>query len=72
VIFVNHPLLQIYHLWNFSAIQKLPQNFALDTASASDVQQVQPVRKQAMFKNMADARSCAGEDAGAVQSKILR
>jgi hypothetical protein len=35
----------------------LSQNLALDTASTSDLGQAQPVRKQVMFKNMADARS---------------
>ena len=48
------------------------QNLDLDIASASDLQQAQPLRKQAMFKNMADGRSCEDEDAGAVQSQILR
>jgi len=48
------------------------QNLILDTASASDLQQAQPVRKQAMFKKMADARSCEDVDAGAVQRQILR
>jgi hypothetical protein len=50
----------------------LSQNFALDSASASDLQQALPLRKQAMFKNMADGRSCEDVDAGVVQSKILR
>jgi len=47
----------------------LSQNLTLDKASASDLQQAQPVRKQAMFKNMADGRSCEDVDAGAVQIK---
>jgi hypothetical protein len=54
------------------SIPKLSQNLALDTTSASDLQQAQPVRKQAMFKNMADGRSYEDEDAGCVQSQILR
>jgi len=44
----------------------------LDPASASDLQQAQPLRKQAMFLNMADGRSCEDENAGAVQNQILR
>jgi competence CoiA-like predicted nuclease len=42
----------------FECIPRLSKNLALDTASASDLQQAQPLRKQAMFKNMADGRSC--------------
>jgi tRNA A37 threonylcarbamoyladenosine modification protein TsaB len=53
-------------------IPQRSQNLTLDTASASDLLQAEPVRKQAMFKNMADARSCKGENVGAVQNQLLR
>ena len=64
----------------------MSQNLNLGIASASDLQQAQPLRKQAMFLNMADGRSCEDdglrkhkkcpgdifcEEQGAVQSKIL-
>jgi diaminopimelate epimerase len=52
-------------------IPTLAQNLVSDKVSASDLQQAQTLRKQAMFLNMADARSCEGVDAGAVQSQIL-
>lgn len=52
-------------------IPNVMQNLTFDKASAPDLQQAKPARKQAMFKNMADGRGCKGGDAGEVQSQIL-
>ncbi len=55
----------------FECIPRLSKNLALDTASASNLEQAQPLRKQAMFKNMADGRSCKDEDVGAAHNQIF-
>jgi len=43
-----------------------------DKASAPDLQQAQPTRKQAMCLHMVDGRGCKGGDAGAVKNQILK
>ena len=43
-----------------------------DKASAPDLQQAQPTRKQAMCKHMVDGRGCKGGDASAVKNQILK
>jgi len=43
-----------------------------DKASAPDLQQAQPTRKQAMCKHMVDGRGYKGGDASAVKNQILK
>jgi len=53
-------------------IPKEFQNLVFDKASAPDLQQAQPTRKQAMCKHMVDGRGCKGGDASAVKNQILK
>jgi len=53
-------------------IPKEFQNLVFDKASAPDLQQAQPPRKQAMCKHMVDGRGCKGGDASAVKNQILK
>ncbi|HEX4840409.1 MAG TPA: hypothetical protein VFU89_08215, partial [Rhabdochlamydiaceae bacterium] len=53
-------------------IHKGFQNLVFDKASAPDLQQAQPTRKQAMCKHMVDGRRCKGGDASAVKNQILK
>jgi len=43
-----------------------------DKASAPDLQQAQPTRKQAMCLHMVDGRGCKGGDASAVKNQVLK
>ena len=43
-----------------------------DKASAPDLQQAQPTRKQAMCLHMVDGRGCKGGDASFVKNQILK
>ncbi|HEX4839948.1 MAG TPA: S9 family peptidase [Rhabdochlamydiaceae bacterium] len=58
--------------WNETIIPKEFQNLVFDKASAPDLQQAQPTRKQAMCKHMVDGRGCKGGDASAVKNQILK
>ena len=53
-------------------IPKEFQNLVFDKASAPDLQQAQPTRKQAMCKHMVDGRGYKGGDASAVKNQILK
>ncbi|HEX4839217.1 MAG TPA: hypothetical protein VFU89_02105 [Rhabdochlamydiaceae bacterium] len=50
----------------FYPIPKEFQNLGFDKASAPDLQEAQPTRKQAMCKHMVDGRGCKGGDASAL------
>ena len=47
------------------------ENFIFDKASASGLQQAEPMSKQPMCKHMGDADSCKNGDAGAVKSEVF-
>ena len=58
----------------YNCAQGIPssvENFIFDKASASGLQQAEPMSKQPMCKHMGDADSCKDGDAGAVKSEVF-